>query len=159
MVIRERELEFAPLGVDDVLAMFEGRGGVEFRGDVELNGDAVRADGGLEFDPEAVFACLLPEHWLAFLIHADFSDGDVLDALLRGGAGAGFGLDTRGVEVAYGAGFHCGEEFIKLGAMIAFGRGLSGEAAQQRAGSLEDVSGEGGGFVRVRQKPLNDRLN
>ncbi len=42
-----------------------------------------------------------------------------------------------------GAGFDGGEEFIELGAVVAFAGGLGGEAAQERAGALEDVGGEG----------------
>ena len=125
--------------------MFEGWGGVVFGGENQIHEGAVFAGGGFEFDVEADGAGFLFECGLAFGIQAEFADVLVLGALIYDGAGAGLGFKTGGVEVQDGAGFGCDEEFVELCTVVAFAGYLGREAAQERAGALQNVGGDGDG--------------
>ncbi len=86
--IGEGELEAAALGVKEVLAVFEGIGGVELEVGGEFDGDAVRGDGGFEFDAEADGAGFLSEDGLTFFVDGDTGDEGMFAALVSGGRGS-----------------------------------------------------------------------
>lgn len=83
----------------------------------------------------------------------------MLGDLLGGGAGARLCLDACGVEMLNAASLRSREQFIKLRTMVALAGGLGREFAQQGAGALEDVGGEGDGFVSLGHHLVKDGLD